>query len=152
MAVLPDLEAIIKEWEVDATIDSAKLDETTVRLARAHAKYLSYHSFYRLRLRKKEVQFDELRKDKWLYYTGKMTKAEMDQRGWAYDPFEGGAKPLRAELDYYFESDKDLTEGKSVIEYLKITIDAIKEILDTIRWRHSAVKNIIDAQKFSAGV
>lgn len=152
MAVLPDLESIIKEWEVDAAIDSSKLDETTVKLARAHAKYLSYHSFYRLRLRKKEVAFDDLKKSKWLYYTGKMTKEEMDQHGWPYDPFGGNCKPLRNELDYYFESDKELSEAKSVIEYLKITVDAIKEILDTIRWRHSAVKNIIDAQKFSAGV
>lgn len=152
MRALPELDAIVTEWESDCGVDSSDLAETTVRFARIHAKYLSYYSSARLRLRKKEAELADLKKFKWLYYTGKMTKEEMDSRGWPYDPFSGCSKPLRGDMDYFFDSDKDLSALISIIEYTKVTVDALKEILDTIRWRHAAVKNALDSKKFDAGV
>jgi hypothetical protein len=150
--MIPNLEEIIKEWEDDSKIDRSKLDETTCRLAACHAKYISYFSSYKLRLRRKEGELADLKKEKWLYYTGKYTKGECDERGWPYDPFGGNAKPLKNDLDYYFDSDSDLKSLGDTIEYISTCVDALKEILDTIRWRHSAIKNIIDFKKFEAGV
>jgi hypothetical protein len=105
----------------------------------------------RLQLAKLDADLSSLKKDKWLYFTGKMTKQQMDERGWAYDPFNGSTKPLKSELEFYYDSDKDITTIKQKIEYQKAISNVLEEIMGTIRWRHTHVKNIIDWKKFVSG-
>ena len=51
----------------------------------------------------------------------------------------------------HFNSDKDLVELKSKIEYLEVTVDFIKRCMDNITWRHQTIRNTIDWRKFMAG-
>ena len=62
---------------------------------------------------------------------------------------------------YYFKTnlysrenstpDKDIQELNAKIEYLKVTIDYLKECMQNITWRHQTIKNTIDWRKFMAG-
>lgn len=138
-------------WEADSVIDEINLDETSIKSAKLHAKYLQLLSIAKLRLKKKEMEFDAIKKDKWLYFEGKMTKDQMDERGWKYDPFDGGTKPMKSNMDYYYKSDSDLTRLQSQIDYQKTLIDTLIDIMDNIKWRHQNIRNIIDWKRFTAG-
>jgi len=146
------LNDILESWKIDSVIDDSALDEDTVKTSKLHAKYLEIYSLSKLQLRKKEFDLEKIKKDKWLYYTGKMTKSDMDERGWAYDPFQGMSKPLKSEMSMYYETDEDLVKVKAGIDYQKSIIDTLEEIMNNIRWRHSHIKNIIEFRKFTSGM
>ena len=145
------LEDVLVMWKDDSVIDEINLDETSIKSAKLHAKYLELLSISKLRLRKKEMEFDAMKKDKWLYFEGKMTKDQMDERGWKYDPFNGGTKPMKSNMDYYYKSDSDLARLQAQIDYQKTLIDTLIDIMDNIKWRHQNIRNIIDWKKFTAG-
>ncbi|MEK9770496.1 MAG: recombination mediator protein UvsY [Betaproteobacteria bacterium] len=145
------LEDVLVMWEADSVIDEINLDETSIKSAKLHAKYLQLLSIAKLRLKKKEMEFDAMKKDKWLYFEGKMTKDQIDERGWKYDPFDGGTKPMKSNMDYYYKSDSDLTRLQSQIDYQKTLIDTLIDIMDNIKWRHQTIKNVIEWRKFTAG-
>jgi len=146
------LNDILESWKKDSVIDDSALDEDTVKTSKLHAKYLEIYSLSKLQLKKKECDLEKIKKDKWLYYTGKMTKSDMDARGWAYDPFQGMSKPLKSEMSMYYETDDDLVKVKAGIDYQKSIIDTLEEIMNNIRWRHSHIKNIIEFRKFTSGM
>ncbi len=146
-----NIEEIIKEWESDCQVDSLALDDSTLKFAKIHAKYLSYITDYKFKLRSADSKLSEIRHAKWMYFTGKMTKKEMDDRKWPYDPFNGSAKPLRSDLETYIDSDAELRVLTDKKTYFQTSVDALTEILDTLRWRHQHIRNCIDWRRFTSG-
>ena len=146
-----NIEDLLEMWGEDSKIDEHNLDDTTIRGAALHSKYLELHSVAKLRLKKKEQDLSTLKKDKWLWFNGKMDKEEIDKHGWAYDPFNGMNKPLKTDLQQFYDSDKDIMEASMQIEYQKTYVEVCKEILDNIKWSHTQIKNIIDWRRFQSG-
>ena len=91
-----------------------------------------------------------LLKEKFLWYNGKLPQEEIERNGWAHDPFDG-LKVMKGDLDYYYESDKDIRDSEAKVLYYKTCIETLKEIVDTLKWRHQNIKNIIEVRKFEAG-
>jgi hypothetical protein len=145
------LDDILETWKNDSKIHESKLDESSLQGAIMHAKYLELYSISKLKLKRKEYESTVLKKDKWLYYNGRMSKVDMDKHGWPYDPFQGCNKPLKCDMDMFYNTDSDISKLKMVIEYQQVIVDTLKEILDTLRWRHNTIKNIIEFRKFAAG-
>jgi hypothetical protein len=144
------LEQILEMWKKDSEIDDVRLDEASKKSASLHSKYLELLSIYKLQLKKKEGEFNILLKNKWLWYNGKLSKPQIDALGWEYDALNG-LKILKGEMDYYYNSDPHIQEAKARIDYFKTTIDTLEEIINTLRWRHSVVKNMIDWRRFESG-
>lgn len=145
-----DLESILNEWKTDSEIPQHQLDETQRKTPSLHAKYLQYLSVTKLQLKRAEHSQKSLLKDKWLYYNGKMDQETLREKGWKIDPFDG-LKVLKGELEYYYDADPEIQLSEEKIMYLKTIIDTLEEIVQTLRWRHSTIKNIIDYRKFEAG-
>ena len=118
--------------------------------AKMHAKYLELLNVAKLTLKRKELEQQVQLRDKWLYFNGKMEKAEMDSRGWPYDPFKG-LKILRNDMDYFFNADADLQKMEERVTYLKTMVTTLEEILQTLKWRHTVIKNMIDWRRFTSG-
>lgn len=146
------LDDVLSMWKTDSVIDEMNVDATTIKGAILHSKYLELFSVAKLQLKRKDAELANLKKDKWLYYNGKMTKEEMDERKWPYDPFQGMSKPMKGDMEMYYETDTDLRKIKTQIEYQKTIVEALEEIMGTLRWRHQAIKNIIEHRKFVAGM
>mgnify|MGYP000391997599 CR=1 FL=1 len=72
---------ILEMWKKDGQIDELKLDDTTIRMARIHSKYLELITIAKMRRKKKDLEYKTLLKDKWLYYNGKLSQGEMDMKG-----------------------------------------------------------------------
>ena len=145
------LDDILKLWEQDSKIDEVNLDTASIKSAALHSKYLELYSLAKLNLKKKDLSMAYLRKDKWLYYNGKMTKEEMDQKGWQYDPFNGMTKPLKSDMDMFYDTDPDIMKLRGQIEYQSTIVDTLKDIMENIKWRHTTIKNIIDHRRFVSG-
>lgn len=145
------LEDVLEMWKADSEIDDLKLDEASRESARLHAKYLEMLSVSRLQLKRKEAEYHILLKDKWMWYNGKMTKDEIDARGWDYDPLNG-LKVLKGDMDYFYNSDVDIQTAKMKIDYLKELVSTLEEIIGNIRFRPNNIKNIIEWRKFTSGI
>lgn len=147
-----DLNDILMMWKKDAVIDDVCLDDETINSSKLHAKYLELFSMAKLMLKKKEMEYVSMKKDKWLYYNGKMTKDDMDKNKWKYDPFDGMSKPMKSDMDMYYSTDEDLVKIKAQLDYQKTIIETLEEIMGNIRWRHTHVKNILEFKKFTSGM
>ncbi len=146
-----NIEQVLEMWKEDSIIDDLKLDDTTIRMARIHSKYLELITIAKIRRKKKDLDYKTLLKNKWLYYNGKLSKEEIDIYQWEYDPFGGLNKPLKGDMNYYYNSDIDIQKAQAALEYDKVLIETLEEIMSTIRWRHQNIGNIIKWRSFEAG-
>ncbi len=145
-----NLEDILSMWKKDSEIDQINLDMSSIESAKMHSKYLEILSITKLQLQKKESELNILFKNKWLHYHGKLSKEEIDQLGWNYDPLNG-LKILKSDMNYFFNSDKDIQNLQSRIAYLKVIIETLEEIMQNIKWRHNTISNIIKWRQFTSG-
>ena len=145
-----DLESVLSEWDEDSNIPQHQLDEVSRQTPKLHAKYLQYLALAKLQLKRAENNQKTLLKDKWLYYNGKMDEDTLREKGWDLDPF-GGLRILKGEMDYYYDSDPEIQKSEEKVLYHKTLIDTLVQIVDTLKWRHQTIKNMIDWRKFEAG-
>lgn len=145
-----DLESILKEWQEDCEIPQHQLDETSRKTPNLHAKYLQYLSLTKLNLKRAEHAQKTLLLDKFNYYNGRMDRKTIQDKGWDYDPFDG-LKVIKSDMDRYYNADIDIQRSEEKILYLKTIIETLEEIIQTLRWRHATIKNILDFRKFESG-
>ena len=145
-----NIENVLSEWQDDSVINQSQLDKSSVDTAKLHAKYLQWLSLAKLHLKKAQMNQKTLLKEKWLYYNGKMSQEEIESRGWDYDPFDG-LKVMKGDMDYYYDSDKDIQQSEEKITYYKTLVETLQEIVETLRWRHQKIGNIIKWKQFEAG-
>lgn len=147
----PSLNQTLERWKTDCCIDESAIVEESVRFAKLHGVYLDLSVQVKLYIDKLENYLAELKKDKHSWYSGRMSKQEMDDRSWKYDPFDNHTKPLKTDLQLWYDADADIQKLKSKIYYYRTYANALDDILTTIKWRHSTIKNIMDMYKFSSG-
>ena len=144
-----NLETILEMWTEDCKI-TGSLDESSRQTPMLHAKYLNMLTQAKLQLKRSEMQQKTLLKDKWLYYNGKMSMEEIQERGWQFDPFNG-LKVLKGEMDYYYDADTDIQKSEEKVQYWKTITETLTEIVDNIKWRHQTIGNMIRWRMFEAG-
>jgi hypothetical protein len=111
---------------------------------------LQYLAFAKLQLKRSENKQKTLLKQKFLYYNGKMSEEEVLATGWDLDPFNG-LRMLKGEMEYYYDADSEIQKSEEKLIYYKTLIDTLKDIVDTLKWRHQTVKNMIQWRMFEAG-
>ena len=144
------LAQVLEEWATDSQLPRNNLDEASRQTPSLHSKYLTILSQTKLRLKKAEMDQKTLLKQKWLYYNGKMSEDELKATGWDFDPLNG-LKVMKGEMDYYYDSDKEIQESELKIQYLKTLIDTLNEIVNNLNWRHQTISNMIRWKVFEAG-
>jgi len=137
-------------WEIDSQINDNHLDDAERDSAKLHSKYLNLLAPAKIKLKQAELAQKTLLKEKWLYYNGKMDKETIEEHGWPFDPLEG-LKLLKGDMDRYYDADKDIQKSEEMIEYWKVVISTLDEIITTIRWRSQKIKNMIEWRKFESG-
>lgn len=144
------LDQILSMWEEDCKIDGIKLDDVSRDTPNLHAKYLRLLTEAKLQLKRAELKQKSLLKDKWLYYNGKMSQEELEEKGWDPDPFNG-LKVMKGEMDHYYDSDPEIQKSEELIEYWKTIKDTLIDIVDNIKWRHQTIGNMIRWRQFESG-
>ena len=145
-----DLKEVLAEWANDNQIHETHLDESSRKTPILHSKYLEKLANAKLLLKKAEFSQKTLLKEKWRYYNGKMDQEQIEKMGWDPDPFDG-LKILKGEMDYYYDADPEIQKSEEKIQYFKTLVETLSDIVDTIKWRHQTISNIIKWKQFQSG-
>jgi len=137
-----------QSWEKDAKIDEMNLGGESTRIPILHAKYLNFLTSAKLNLRKAESEYANMRRKKYRYYRGEMTKFELDDEGWSQWQ---GTKPMKNEMDEFLSFDSDLVALQDKIEYFKTVLYHLEQIIRSLNSRTWDIKNHIEWLKWSNG-
>jgi hypothetical protein len=143
------IEQIQDMWEQDCNIDDNYLGEAATTTPKFHSKYIKLLIDAKLKLSKYNSDYNQLRKTKFRYYRGEMSRQELSDLQW--DQWQG-VKPLKNEMDEILTGDSELNNIQMKIEYLNSMIYLLESILGQIRSRDFQIKNGIELKKFLAGM
>ena len=146
-----NLDIILAMWKKDSEIDEMALDESSRQSAKLHSKYLELMSSNRMRLKKAELEYKVILRDKFNHYGGKLSHEELKEKNWSPDPLNG-LTVLKGDLDKYYDADPIIQEHQAKMAYLEEMNLVLKEILENIKWRHQNIKNMIEWRKFTSGI
>ena len=144
------LTEIQEMWKKDCQIDDIELDASSLNVPILHAKYSELLSAKKLIQIKYEHALKDLQKNKWLWYTGKLSQDEIQEKNWDYDPFNG-LTILKSDYDKFFGADQDIQTALEKLEICKVTVNYLQDVVSQLTWRHQTIKNIIEWRKFMAG-
>ena len=144
------LSDIQEMWKKDCLIDDIELDASSLQVPILHAKYSEILSNQKLIQIRYEQQLKTLQKDKWPWYTGKLDQNTIQEKNWDYDPFNG-LTILKSDYDKFFGADRDIQKAIEKMEYCKIVVEYLQDIVSQLTWRHQTIKNIIEWRRFMAG-
>ena len=144
------LKEIQEMWKIDSVIDDIELDASSLQVPKLHAKYAELLSNKKLEVIRYERRMKELDKDKWLWYGGKMSRADIEDKEWDYDPFNG-LTVLKSDYSKFTGADKDIQDLNDKLQYLRVTVEFLQDVVGQVTWRHQTIKNIIEWRKFMAG-
>lgn len=143
------LDDVLVMWEADSVIDDNHLGESSTATAKLHAKYLKILIEAKLRKSKLDIEYNNLRKLKFRYYRGELTRNELADLGWEQWQYN---KPLKAEMDEFLKGDEDLTKVQARMEYIDTMIYALESIMQQIKQRDFQLSNGIKWKQFLSGM
>jgi hypothetical protein len=131
-------------WEEDSKIDPDNLHQESIKIPSLHSKYYKIYNNIILLKKLEENKFKILKKEKWLYYSGKS-----EPEVYKENPFDH--KVLKPDLEKYMDADEDIMKSLSKIEYYQTMLNYLDSILKTILNRTYQIKNSIEFMRFTAG-
>ena len=132
----------------DVQIDNTSLDRESSIIPQQHNKYLSILSDEKLVLARYEADLNILRKNKWLYYSGKLSEEELSEHGW--EPFQ--LNILRNDVDRFLESDQDLIDLVLKVALQKEKVNYVESVVKIISNKIWSIRASIDWIKFTQGL
>tara|TARA_R100000234_G_scaffold111326_1_gene84247 strand:- start:122 stop:556 length:435 start_codon:yes stop_codon:yes gene_type:complete len=142
-----NLEEIRKMVSADVVMDKTELDIESMKTPQLHNKYLVLHSDEKLILGKLQNDFNVLKRNKWLYYTGKISQEELQDMGW--EPFD--LQILKTDIDKFIESDEDIIKLSNRILLQKEKVNYLENVIKIINNRQWSIRSTIDWLKFTNG-
>ena len=142
------LSEIQSEWKSDSKINNLDLGSEAVKVATLHAKYLTLLSNVKLQQRKAESDYNNMRRIKYRYYRGELSKSELDRLN--LEQYQGN-KPLKNEMEEFMTCDEDLNTLQDKEAYYKTVVFTLEQILRSLNSRTWDLKTAVEWQKFTNG-
>ena len=133
---------------IDLKMDETELEVESMKTPQIHNKYLIIFTDEKLIFGKMKSDMYRLKKDKWLYYTGKMSQEELDEYGW--DTFD--LNILKSDIDKFLDADEDIIKLSNKILLQKEKVEYLENIIKIINNRQWSIRAAIDWLKFTSGV
>ena len=140
------IEDVEKMWEEDCEIDSVDLAGSALNIPKLHNKYFKIYNAIRLKILSLKDKQTDLIKIKNEYYSGKLSKEELDEYGW--EPF---LFTLKSDINTYLEADKDLIKLLEKKVYHEECVSVIESIMNELKQRTWQLRSFIDYEKFIGG-
>ena len=144
-----NIEQLQEEWDKDCEIDDNYLGEHATKTPKLHAKYIRFLVNVKLKHTKLQSDYNLLRKNKFRYYRGELSREELQAHDWAQWQ---GIKPLKNEMDEFLSGDSDLNTLRVKIDYLETMIYFLESVLGQIKSRDWTIKTAVEWKKFLAGM
>lgn len=142
------IDELLQEWDEDSVMDDNHISNESIKVPKLHAKYVRYLMQAKLKITKLQNDFNVLKKTKFRYYRGELSREELTTLQW--EQWQG-VKPLKSELDQFLDGDTDLNNMKVKIEYLQTMVYLLESILGQVKARDWQIRNILEHKKFLAG-
>jgi len=142
-----NLSEIQDQVKRDLKINDLELDIESLRIPALHTKYLQLLTENSLKLKKSNGELSVLKRNKWIYYTGKAPEEVYKEKG----DFPLKLK-TKDEERTFIEADEDIQKKKTEVEYYETVVDYLQEIVRQIGQRNFQIKNAIEWRKFEAGM
>jgi len=144
-----NLEQMQEMWDADCQIDDNYLGEQSTATPKLHAKYVKLLVNIKLKHTKLQSDYNMLRKAKFRYYRGELSRDELESLGWVQWQ---GIKPLKNEMDEFLTGDTELNTMRVKIDYLETMIYFLESVLGQIKARDWQIKTAVEWKKFLAGM
>ena len=141
------LSEIQEKVRKELKINSLELDIESLRIPSLHSKYLQLLTEHSLLLKKTQGEYAVLKRNKWIYYTGKASEDVYKEKG----DFPLKLK-TKDEERTFIEADEEIRELKGKVEYYETVVDYLQEVVKSISNRSFQIKNAIEFMKFNAGL
>jgi len=141
---LDELRAMVKK---DLSVDPTELDIASLLVPQIHSKYLNILMDEKLVLKKLKLELSVMRKDKWEFYSGKMSEERLKELN--IEPF--GLKILRQDLDKYLDADQDLISIHTKIAFSEEKVEYLIGVVKAVSNLHWSIRSAIDWKKFTHG-
>lgn len=143
-----NIDQIKAQADIDTIINPSNLDEESIKIPQVHNKYLCMLMDEKIVLEALESKLKLLRRDKWLYYSGKMSEEELKQKGWK--PFD--LNILKQEIDRFIDSDIDVINLSNKVFVQKEKVNYIESVIKIISNKIWNIRANIDWIKFTQGI
>jgi hypothetical protein len=140
---------LMAQWEEDCKIDKTQLMSVMYSHPILHSRYLTHLMEFKVALRKYAMKYQSTRLLRQRYFNGELTKEELTQYGWLPYLFK---KPLKAEMESLLDASPDLQELQEKSLYIETMVQACESIIRDINSRYFLFKNLVEYEKFQAGV
>ena len=140
-----NLEQLQTMWKKDSVIDTDLYCEESTKIPQLHMKYMEFFNTYSLMKKERELQLNQLVKDKWLYYKG-MAPASV----YKDMPFDLKLT-TKEEISMFIDADDDIKKLQYKIAYIEQTLAYLDSVLRQINNRTYQIKNAIEWEKFKSG-
>lgn len=144
-----NIEQLQEEWDKDCEIDDNYLGENSTATPKLHAKYVKMLVQVKLKHTKLSSDYNLLRKNKFRYYRGELSREELQDLQW--DQWQG-VKPIKNEMDEFLKGDVELNNMEIKIKYLETMIYFLESVLQQIKARDWQIKTAVEWKKFLAGM
>ena len=144
-----EISDLYEMWREDVYIDQNDIAVESLKTPKLHSKYVEMFIQAKMYKAKKWSEYYELRRLKFKYYRGEMTREELKENGW--EQYQG-LKPIKSDMDEILNGDEELVRLKKGVEYYEAMYALLESIMQQIRGRDWQIKNHIEAIKFNAGV
>ena len=141
------LSEIQEQVRKDLKINDLELDIESLRIPSLHSKYLQLLTEHSLLLKKTQGEYAVLKRNKWIYYTGKAPEEVYKEKG----DFPLKLK-TKDEERTFIEADEEVRELKGKVEYYETVVEYLQEVVKSISNRSFQIKNAIEWRKFEAGI
>lgn len=140
------LDELLKSWEKDAVLDQLDPGKDLIRIPILHSKYLTEMMQHKMKFKKANFEFSKMKKLKSKFYSGKMSKEELEDLGWQPHGFI-----LKGDVDLYVDGDDEVIKVQERLVYHEEAVKACEYILKELGQRTWALKEYITWQRFIAG-
>ena len=134
--------------KADIRIDETDLNSESLKTPQLHNKYLVMHENSKLELEKLSFQEKVMKRDKWLYYSGKMGDDDLKRNNW--DPFEHVI--LKTDIPMFLDSDIEMQQIRAKISLQTSVVSYLEQVIKIITGRQWNIKSAIEWIKFTQGV
>lgn len=141
-------DAISQQWSEDVKIDITRLSDEIMKTPQLHSKYLDLLMEAKMKHRKAEMAYYEMKGVRSSYYKGEMTREQLQHYGW---PQYQGIKPIKSSMGELLETDTVLMDLDSKRKYWMFIMEGLESIMKSIHSRTFDVRALVDYQKFVSG-
>lgn len=131
----------------DLEFDKTELDTESLKTPQLHNKYLILFSQEKLKLEQVLSEKKISRRDKWLYYTGKMSEEELKEKGWE----SCNLVILKTDVDRFIDSDIDIIKLEARVTLQREMVNYIENVIKIISNRQWNIRSALDWIKFTQG-